>query len=49
MTFMPCGKCTDGKVLKATVCADSAALSDAGVNNNGSTAGSGVGGVLQFD
>lgn len=45
MTFMPCSKCTDGKVLKATVCADSAALSDAGVNNNGSAAGRGGVGV----
>ena len=55
MTFMPRSKCADGKVLKARVCADSAALSDDGVNNNGSAAGSGGagglggGGVLQFD
>lgn len=57
MTFMTRCKCIDGKVLKATVCADSAALSDAGVNNNGSAVGSGegcvcvvcVGGCHQFD
>lgn len=40
MTFLTCSKCTDGKVLKSTVCADSAALWYAGVNNNGLTAGS---------
>lgn len=49
MTFMTRSKCTDGKVLKGTVCADSAALWDAGVNNNGSTAGSvGGGGVTNL-
>lgn len=37
---MTCSKCTDGKVLKSTVCADSAALWDAGMNNNGLAAGS---------
>lgn len=40
MTFMTCSKCVDGKVLESTVCADSAALWDAGVNNNGLAAGS---------
>lgn len=40
MTFITCSKCTDGKVLKSTVCADSAALWDAGMNNNGLAAGS---------
>lgn len=40
MTLMTCSKCTDGKVLLSTVCADSAALCDAGVNNNGLAAGS---------
>lgn len=38
MTFMTFSKCTDGKVLKGTVCDDFAALGDAGVNNNGSAA-----------
>lgn len=38
MTFMTCSKWTDRKVLQSTVCADSAALWDAGVNNNGSAA-----------
>lgn len=48
MTFMTRSKCTDGKVLKGTVCADSAALWDAGVNNNGSAAGSVWGGVTNL-
>lgn len=35
MTPATCSKCADGKVLVSTVCADPAALWDAGVNNNG--------------
>lgn len=40
MTFMTCEKCTDGKALGRTLCADSAALWDAGMNNDGLAAGS---------
>lgn len=44
----------DGKVLKSTVCADSAALGDAGVNNNSLTVASDEresvrGGLREFD
>lgn len=51
---MTCSKFTDGKVLKGTVCADSAALWDAGMNNNGLAAGSDErhsvrGGLHKFD
>ena len=42
MTFITRSKCQDGKVQQSTVCADSAALWDAGVNNDGLAAGSEV-------
>lgn len=40
MTFVTCSTRTDGKVLQSTACADSAALSDAGMNNDGLAAAS---------